>query len=161
MKYIKFMPDICKHNEEGEYNLHREFSDSITKADEECVEQIKDYINHRQNPFEVTDDNKLINIVTGATIDNDIKKDLLNCIKIGEDLFKEYTVTCIARKAKKLFDKIPKVFKKAKYALKTDKHIDTQIETVNALRYSHELTTVPLYLTKDDFLRKSPKYSHS
>ena len=71
------MQDICKCNEEGEYNLHHEFSDSITKADEECVEQIKDYINHRQNPFEVADDNKLINIVTGAAIDNDIKESLI------------------------------------------------------------------------------------
>ena len=78
----------------------------------------------------------------------------------------------MATKTKKLFGKIPKVFKKGKYALKTDKHIDTQIETVNALRHieyarlrnynisellSYELTTVPLYLTKDGFLRKSPK----
>ena len=94
------MQDVCKCNAEGEYNL--QFSDSITKADEECIEQIKDYINHRQNQFEVTDDSKLINIVTGAMIDNDIKNHLLNCIEIGEDLYKEYTETRMATKTKKL-----------------------------------------------------------
>ena len=43
-KFTKHLRELCCLNEDSEYTVHHEFSQTLAEADEECVEQIVTYI---------------------------------------------------------------------------------------------------------------------
>ena len=71
--------NICGSYEENEYSLHHELSTTLTEADEECVEQIVNYIAVRNNPFD-TATSTVTNIVTGKEIDAVTASFLIDCM---------------------------------------------------------------------------------
>ena len=79
------MRELCCLNEDNEYTVHHEFSQTLTEADEECVEQIVTYIAERNNPFDTSITTKVTNIMTGKEVNKETSSFLINCIKKGEE----------------------------------------------------------------------------
>ena len=169
-KFTKHLHELCSLNDEGEYTLHHEFSQSLIEADEECVVQIGNYIAERNNPFDTSSVTKLTNLVTGKEMDEETSF-LLACVKAGEDNYNRFREARLIDKKEKLFDPITKVRKMRKNSA-TTKKADVKKETISAIRnidysrernYSisdllcYELTSTSFFLTQDGFLRKSPK----
>ena len=67
-KYTEFLEGLCLLNEDGEYSLHHEYSQTITEVDEQCVSQIVVFL-LRGNPFDTSYCTTLINVVTNANIE--------------------------------------------------------------------------------------------
>ena len=65
------MRELCCLNEYNEYTAHHEFSQTLTEADEECVEKIVTYIAERNNPFDTSITTKVMNIVTGKEVNKE------------------------------------------------------------------------------------------
>ena len=172
MQYVSFLSDLCDFNVENEYTLHHEFSDAVTSLDVEHVDTIVSYIRERGNPFNTTSSGvEITNLVTGAVLDANLSNYLVQCIKLGEDAYKEYTEQRFKDKSKELHDVIPKNFKRKKES-QTVKKIDIQKETLKALKYidyarvrnysiqdllKYELASTSFYLTKENLLRKTQK----
>ena len=53
-KYTEFLEGLCLLNEDGEYSLHHEHSQTTTEVDEQCVSQIVVFLLKRGNPFETS-----------------------------------------------------------------------------------------------------------
>ena len=49
-------------NDNDEYSLHHEYSQSVTKEDQKSVTLIMDYILERGNPFNTDEPSEIINI---------------------------------------------------------------------------------------------------
>ena len=67
--------------------MHHEFSQTLTEADEECIEQIVTYIAERNSPFDTAITTKVTNIVTWKEVNKETSSFLINCKKI--DIKKE------------------------------------------------------------------------
>ena len=67
VQYLRFL-QLCDIDENGEYNLHHEFSKSKAESDEKRIGQIPSFILDGQNPFDVKS-TKLRNLVTGKQMD--------------------------------------------------------------------------------------------
>ena len=158
-------------NEEDEYSLHHEFSQFITKADENSISLIVDFLLRRGNPFDTSYCITLINIVTNTDIDKESEQFLLNCVSIGSEACKDFIVTRVEQKTSKLLDTIPKTRKSTKVK-ETNVKLDVKKETVAFMRnvdyarlrgfnirnlLQYELATTSFFLTKDGFLRNPQK----
>ena len=64
-----------------QYSLHHKFSQTITKFDENCVNQILDFVLQRGNPFNI-DSKQVKNIVTGTSLIKDSYEFLVPCIEM-------------------------------------------------------------------------------
>ena len=115
-KFTKHLHELCLLNDEGEYTLHHEFSQSLIEADEECVVQIGNYIAERNNPFDTSSVTKLTNLVTGKEMDEETSF-LLACVKTVEDNYNRFREARLIDKKEKLFDPITKVRKMRKILL--------------------------------------------
>ena len=95
---------------------------------------------------------------------------LLNCIERGENSYQDFRKTRMIDKSKKLFDTIPKM--SIKEGSTTYKRTDINKVSLTSLKYidyarlrgysvekllSYKLVDKSLFLTKDDYLRKSEK----
>ena len=171
-KFTKHLRELCCLNKDNEYTVHHEFSQTLTEADEECVEQIVTCIGERNNPFNTAITTKVTNIVTGKEVNKETSSFLINCIKKGEENYNEFRQARLIDKTKNLMDPITKVRKIRKHSA-PNKKIDIKKEAIMAIRnidyarlrnYSisdllcYELTSTSFFLTQDDgYLRKSEK----
>ena len=89
VQYLRFLQKLCDIEEDGEYNLHREFSKSKAESDAECIGQITSFILDRQNPFDVKS-TKLRNLLTGKQMDAPLANYLLNCLSKGEECYTKF-----------------------------------------------------------------------
>ena len=119
-------------NDDREYSLHYEFSETIRQADEEAVEQITTFIAERQNPFDLSGNNNLLNTVSGKKIEKDKTLYLLNCVKMGREAYFNFKATRLGRKTRKLFDSVTKSFEKCKRS--APRKVDVKKETVTVLK---------------------------
>ena len=115
-KFTKHLHELCSLNDEGEYTLQHEFSQSLIEADEECEVQIGNYIARRNNPFDTSSVTKFTNLVTGKEMDEGTSF-LLACVKTGKDNYNRFTEARLIDKKEKLFDPITKVPKMRKVLL--------------------------------------------
>ena len=81
---------------------------TVSYADGKCVQQLFDYINERQNPFD-TSNKEIKNFVTGTEIEQNAAEFLLTSIEKGESYYQEFKSTRLVKKTSKLFNPIPKV----------------------------------------------------
>ena len=88
--YRNFLYDICEMGDDDEYNLHYEFSESVTKADKTSVVSLMRNITQRTNPFDLDQCGEIMNIATGAILEQENKDFLLNCNALGKDARKEF-----------------------------------------------------------------------
>ena len=51
-KFTKHLRELCCLNEDNEYIVHHEFSQTLIEADEESVKQIVTHMAERNNPFD-------------------------------------------------------------------------------------------------------------
>ena len=129
-RYTNFIEDISNTKDvHSEYSLHHEVSPSVTEADEENVNLIFDYVDHRFNPFNLKK-LKLTNIVTGEEIDGSF---LLNCFTLGEERYKTYYETRLINESLTMFDIIPKVRKQSNTIINQLK-VDIKKEAIKASR---------------------------
>ena len=171
-KFTKHLRELCCMNEDNEYTVHHEFSQALTEADEECVEQIVTYIAERNNPFDTSITTNVTNIVTEKEVNKETSSFLINCIKKSEENYNEFRQARLIGKTKKIMDPITKVRKIRKH-FEPNKKIDIKKETIMAIRnidyarfqnynisdlLCYELTSTSFFLTQDDgYLRKSEK----
>lgn len=165
-----FLREFCGLNDEDECSLHHEFSTATTKHDEISIKQMLAYIQERDNPFDLLNNKKMRNFVTGKETSDEKSKYLLNCISLGQQAYEEFVKTRFKDKEKSLFDPIKKTSKQHKIC--KDSTADIQKDTNNALHIidiarargydisqllTYEITSNSYYLTKDGYLRKSLK----
>ena len=158
-------------NEDDEYSLHHEFSNSITEADDKCIRLIFDYISNCGNPFKTEGSYPITNIVTNAQLDAESNAFLLQCLTMGEAACDGFYKSRLEDKTAKLFDTIPKT-RKSKRSTANAPKLDIKKETVSFMRYidyarlrnydiknllQYELTTTSFSLTKEGYLRKPQK----
>ena len=171
-KFTKHLRELCCLNKDNEYTVHHEFSQTLTEGDEEYVEQIVTYTAERNNPFDTSITTKVTNIVTGKEVNKETSSFFINCIKKGEENYKEFRQARLIDKTEKIMDPTTKVLKIRKHS-EPKKKIDIKKETIMAIRnidyarlrnYSisdllcYELTSASFFLTQDDgYLRKSEK----
>ena len=168
--YTNFMHKLCGFDTNDEYSIHHEFSPSITKRDQEAVEQMMEYIQERGIFFDI-DQSSNTNISTGVQLDRKASVFFLGCIEKGEEEYLKFKSARLENKTQKLFDSIPKV-RKRKAKTNGSSSGDLEKETVSFLRYidyarlrqyeirqllQFEITSTSFLLTKDGFLRKSQK----
>ena len=162
----------CELLEDSQYSLHHEYTESRIQSDENCIKQLQEHIETtQQNPFNVQPPQSLSNIVTGKKLDNENVLALQQCLEDGEKSYSKYRTERLVEKTQKLLDTIKKPATKKKTRTK-EKKIDVKKENNAALKYieyarmrdydvanllKFELTSVPLFLVKDDLLRKSVK----
>ena len=170
-QFTDFLQDLCCLDDNAEYSFHHEFSNAITEKDEICVKQLVDYMAQRGNPFETSGHNVVKNIVTGTHLETETLEFLTKSIQIGEDAYTEFRKSRLDEKSVKLFAVIPKTRKSRKVSAPKRKR-DVQKETNLFMRnidyarlrnydvrnlLTYEITGTSFFLTKDEFLRKSPK----
>ena len=167
----RFLPELCHLDNEDEYSLHHKFRKTTTYENEKCVQKICAYILQRGNQFEVETEIRLMKIVTGKHLDTEKAVYLLTCIETGEKSYKEFKITRMADKSKKLFDKISKNNIGSKRKKCHGKQMNVKKETIDAMKFieiarsyydihkllQFQLTKAPLNLTKDGFFRKTRK----
>ena len=117
-KYTTFIDSICNIVQADEYSLHHEFSDSVTKKNQEDVEAIKEFVASR---CDIMKAGKLANMISGIELPDEIADSLLNCFEKGEELYKDYRKTRLVERTKGLFDTIHRVHFKKKKILKENK----------------------------------------
>ena len=127
-RYTEFMYRHCGLDADDEYSTHHQFSPSTTKRDQETVQQMKDYILERGNPFDMSQ-NSIVNICTGVQLDSETSEFFQNCIEIGECEYKKFKTDRLEKKTQKLLDTIPKV-RKAKKKIQGSRFYDLKKETV-------------------------------
>ena len=88
-------------NEDNEYTVHHEFSQTLTEADRESVEKIVTYIAERNNPFDMSITTNVMNIVTGKEVNKETSSFLINCVKKGEKTYSEFRQARLIDKTKK------------------------------------------------------------
>ena len=99
-KFTKHLHELCSLNDEGEYALPHEFSQSLIEADEECVVQIANYIDERNNPFDTSSVTKLINLVIGKEMNEETSSILLDSMKTGENSYNRFREARLVDKKK-------------------------------------------------------------
>ena len=72
-KYTQFLDDLTDFTYEDEYSLHHEFSDSVTRSDEEDVKTMLDYLAQRSDIVFTGSLSDLSNIVSGEVFDDQTK----------------------------------------------------------------------------------------
>ena len=105
---LKHLSELSCLNEDNEDTVHYKFSQALTEADEECVEQIVTYIAERNNPFDTSITTNVTNIVTGKEVNKETSSFLINCIKKGEENYNEFRQARLIDKTKKIMDPITK-----------------------------------------------------
>ena len=175
MLITQYLRDVCGLCDGDETSLHHEFSFNLTLDEEQHISEVARYIEDRLNPFKPSVDGKIVNIVTGKQLDLDTSEFLIDCIKQGKERYDEYKKDRLENKTKKLFDKIPHS-KKSRKSSSTNQKIDKKKEIIAATRsidyarlrqynisslLEYELTSIPFFLTKDGYLKKSQKYKLS
>ena len=170
-KYRNFLYDVCNMDDSDEYSLHHEFSERITKADTTSVAALMKNISQRGNPFDLSNPRGVMNIATGAVLEEEDEKFYLNHATLAKSAREEFYRTRLRDKSKSLFDNIPKT-RKPKQKVSSAKSYDLNKETVQFLRYidygrlrgfdmktlmSYEISPTSFYLTKDGLMRKSDK----
>ena len=83
------MHKFCSFDTNDEYSIHHEFSPSITKRDQEAVEQMTEYIQERGNVFDI-DQSSITNISTGVQLDRKASEFFLGCIEKGEEEYLKF-----------------------------------------------------------------------
>ena len=78
-QYGDFLQKICEFDTNDEYSIHHEFAPSITKRDQEAVEQMVEYVEERGGLFNL-DQNEITNICTGVHLDREASEFHLGCI---------------------------------------------------------------------------------
>ena len=122
-------------NDDDEYSLHYEFSDKVTEADRISVKSLTDNIMQRGNPFDLEQCQEIMNIATGAILEQEEKNFLLNFDTLGKDARKDFYRTRLQEKTKNLIgDTIPMTRKKTKKK-ENVKTYDLNKETVKLLRH--------------------------
>ena len=132
-KFTKHFRELCCLNEDIEYTVHHEFSQTLTEADEECVEEIVTNIAERNNPFDTSITTEVTNIVTGKEVNKETSF-LINCMKEGEENYNKFRQARLIDKTKKIIDPFTKVRKIRKHS-SPNKKIDIRKETIMAIRY--------------------------
>ena len=113
--------------------MSRFVSQTLTEADEECIQQIVTYIAERNNPFDTAITTKVTNIVTWKEVNKETSSFLINCIRKGEENYNEFRQARLIDKTRKLMDPITKVRKIRKHSA-PNKKIDIKKETIMAIR---------------------------
>ena len=88
-QYGDFLQNICQFDTNDEYSIHHEFAPSITKRDQEAVEQMVEYVEERGGLFNL-DQNEITNICTGVHLDREASEFHLGCITIGEEEYGKF-----------------------------------------------------------------------
>ena len=138
-KFTKHLHELCSLNDEGEYTLPHEFSQSLIEADEECVVQIGNYIAERNNPFDTSSVTKLTNLVTGKEIDEKTSSFLLACVKTGEDSYNRFREARFIDKKRNYLIPSQRFVKCEKILLQL-KRLMLKEETISAIR---KILTIP------------------
>ena len=86
-KFTKFLDGICGVDQADEYSLHHEFSETVTKKDQEDVEAMKEFVSSRCDLMKV---GKLSILISGIQLPDKESDSLLNYFETGEVLYKEY-----------------------------------------------------------------------
>ena len=148
--------------EEDEYSLHHEFSTTLIEADEECAEQIVNYIAVRNNHSDIAT-STVTNIGHGKETDGETAFFLIDCVRREEESYSNFRTTRLLNKTNKLFDPIQKI-NKIKKMSSASKKIDIKKETISAIPsidyarlrdycvaelLSYELTSTALFLMKN------------
>ena len=169
-QYRDFLQKICGFDTNDGYSIHHEFGSSITKRDQEAVEQMVEYVDERGGLLNL-DQNKITNICTGVYLDREASEFHLGCKTIGEEEYGKFKSKRLEKKTVKLFYVIPKVRKK-KSNTHASNTVDLKKETVSFVRHidflrlriyniqrllQFEITSTSFFLTKDGYLRKSQK----
>ena len=168
-KFTTFLDEVCNMSGNDEYSVHHEFSDSITKKEEEDIECIKSCLMEK-SLFEPGD---ICNIFSGKVLEKEESQFLLSCYEGGEELYLKYRQERIVDKTKKILDRIPKPkTKKSKTSKKDQKNVDLKAETLTLVRaidvarvhgydmkelLCYEIVSSSFFLTKGQYLRKADK----
>ena len=164
---------MCQLEAEDQYSLHHEFSRLTTEKERAAVEKMISYINERGNPFDIS----VIltkSLTSGEQLDDELVAFKTNCVTKGEEEYQTFKDERLKKKIVKLFDPIKKVKMKSRNnsSQTRQKPTDVKKETIQFMRnidiartrdydlkelLQHEITSTSLYLTKDGYLRKSPK----
>ena len=168
--YNESLSRICQLETGDQYTLHHEFSESATKMETEAVIKMTEFINERGNPFDASS-TEMKNLSSGEQLNKKLVEFRIKCIVRGEKEYQKFKEERLDKKTVKLFDTISKVVMECGNK-RPKKHLDVSKATVQFMRQidiartrsydlkkllQHELTSTSLYLTKDGFLRKSPK----
>lgn len=161
---------ICGITENDEYVLHHEFSDIVTKKDNQCIMKMVNFITDRYNPFVLVDQDQVINFATGKHLPVEKVKFKLTCITDGRKEYNNFRDQVFKQKSKQLLHPLSK--KKVFKGKAEPKSVDVAKETSHAQRiieigrdrgYSidrlltYELTSTSFFLTKDGALHKTNK----
>lgn len=161
---------ICGITENDEYVLHHEFSDIITKKDNQCIMKMVNFITERCNPFVLTDQDQVVNFATGKHLPEEEVEFNLQCITEGRREYENFRDQVFKQRSKQLLQPISK--KKVRKEKTEIRSVDVVKETSNAQRvieigrergYSidclltYELTSTSFFLTKDGELHKTTK----
>ena len=94
LQYVSWLNELCRLTVDDEYSLHHEFSNATTKEDIEPVQSIKKYAASHQDPFDISLTKHITNIAIGEMLQNFKIEYLLNLVKQGETLYKQFVETC-------------------------------------------------------------------
>ena len=87
IQIFNYLQEFCNTNYESEYDLHHEFSSTITERDEKLVNQMTDYIVKKGNPFLLEKTKELKNIVTGKHFTEEEINFIFHCLSIGLHIY--------------------------------------------------------------------------
>ena len=129
------MNELCSLNDNDEYSIHHEFSDSITESEERDIESIRSFLSSSSDIFS---SGPLANVVTGIELPKENVEYLLSCYEEGDTSYTSYRQKRLIDCNVKLFDRIPKprLQKKMKQKLKLDLAAEklTLVRTVDVAR---------------------------
>ena len=105
-KYRKLLRDVCLIKEDDEYELHQEFSGTLTEKSEEYVSLVAEYIQQHGNPFDISKPRGLINLTNRSKIEKADANFRLKCLSLGKIEYNEFYATPFEKKSLKFFDTI-------------------------------------------------------
>ena len=101
MQYIKVLYDFCGLLTDDECSLHHDFSDAVTAQDIKFVENIIDFVEQRNNPFEKDNCNIIKHFATGTIINQDTTNLLVPALSMAEKHMKTLLPSVFQKNQKK------------------------------------------------------------
>ena len=86
-KILSFLDEVCRLNDNDEYSIHHEFSDSITESEERDIESIRSFLSSSSDIFS---SGPLANVVTGIELPKENVEYLLSCYEEGDTSYTSY-----------------------------------------------------------------------
>jgi hypothetical protein len=126
---------VCGFNEDTEYEIHHEFSSSLTSQQKSDINKMIRFVKDHKNPFKIDNQHKsLSNIITGKEVTKDETSIKKNSLKEGETAYQTFVKERFDEKTKQLLDPIRKIGLN-RSSKNAEKLVDPQKEINTALRF--------------------------